>query len=132
MKVTIRTASTMSQGLQKFYFSLTKCFGKNRTSISNTPHYSFFCLVIWHQYHFDTITYFPTNSDSSIQRRPLVFCKNGRLNFRKQTSISAWEKSEKHLENFWKLPSKTYMLGTFFKNYESFSKSCSEQLVKHL
>ena len=43
-------------------------------------------------------------------------------------SNSILEKSENHLENFWKLPSKTFMLEIFLSTFERFSKSCSEQL----
>ena len=59
-------------GIAKILFFSYNFFWKNRTFISNTPQYLFFCFVIWHQYHFDTITHFSTISCSSIQRHP--FC----------------------------------------------------------
>ena len=108
-----------------FFLQLKK---KNRKTISNTPHYSFFCLVILHQYHFDTITYFSANSDSSIHKHPFRFQTKGCLDFQKKTSISVCQKSWNHLENFLKLPRKTSMLETCLCTLGSFSKSFSEQL----
>ena len=59
--------------LQISFFSYKIFLEKNRASISDAPQYPFFCLVIRHQYHFDTVTNFSTISYPSIQRRPLVF-----------------------------------------------------------
>ena len=72
---------------KNFIFLLQNLFRKGRASISDAPQYSFFCLVIWHQYHFDTITHFCTVSYPSIQRHPFVFKTNGCLNFQKHLSI---------------------------------------------
>ena len=69
LKVTISTASEKAF----LIFLLENFFGKDRASISNATQYFLFCLVIWHQYHFDTITHFSAISYPSIQRHPLVF-----------------------------------------------------------
>ena len=92
MKATISTASVMSQASQKFYFSFTVFLEKKKRSLSDTPQYSLFCLVIRHQYLFHTIIHFSTISDSSIQSCPLVFQTKGCLNFQKQQSIIVSEK----------------------------------------
>ena len=47
-------------------------FFSYKISISHTSQYSFFCLVIRYQYHFDTVNHFSTISYPSIQRHPLV------------------------------------------------------------
>ena len=60
-------------GLQKILKLLQNFSGKNRRSVSVAPQYSFFCLVIRHQYHFDTIAHFSAISYPSIQRHPFVF-----------------------------------------------------------
>ena len=79
----------------------------------------FFCLVIQHQYHFDTITNFSTIFYPLNQRQPLVFQTNGCLNFQKHPPISILEKIvTSHL------PSKTSMLESFLSTLESFSKNC--------
>ena len=80
-------SSSNAIGLQKISFSLTMFFFLIKASISDAPQYSFFCLVVWLQYHFDTITCFSTVSYLSIQRHPLVFQTNGCLNFQKHWSI---------------------------------------------
>ena len=59
---------------KRSYFSFTFFFFF-KPSISNTPHYSFFCLGIRHQYHFYIITHFSMIFYSSIQRRSLVLKK---------------------------------------------------------
>ena len=69
---------SISNGISIAKMSFFSCkmfffFGKNRKPISNAPQYYFFCLVIWYQYHFDTITHFSTISYPSIQRHPFLF-----------------------------------------------------------
>ena len=87
---------SISNGISIAKMSFFSCkmfffLGKNRKPISNAPQYYFFCLVIWYQYHFDTITHFSTISYPSIQRHPFLFQKNGCLNFWKHPSIIVLE-----------------------------------------
>ena len=57
-----------------FLFVSQNHFLKNKI-LQDIFQYSFLCLVIRHQCHFDTKTHFSTISLSSIQRRPLVIWK---------------------------------------------------------
>ena len=90
------------------FFSYNFFFGKYKTSIPKTNQYYLFCLVMWHQYHFDTITHFYTIFYSFIQRHQLVFYTKGCLNCWNYPSISVWEKIA--TRKIWKLSSKTSML----------------------
>ena len=96
-------------------------------SLFDTPQCSFFCLVIWHQYHFNIIIHFSTISYSSIQGHLLVFQIKRIFEFL-ETRIHQCFKQQSHPVNFWKLPSKTSMLKSFLSALGSFSKSYSGQL----
>ena len=102
-----------------FYF-----FWKNRTSLSNTPRYSFYLFDI----HIIMIQLlislkFPTHPFRDIYR-----CSRQKdvWIFGSTCPLAFWKKS--HSENFKKLPSKTSMLESFLSILGSFTNSCSEQL----
>ena len=125
LKVIISTAKGMAQALQKFYFILfIFFFWKNRTSLSNTPRYSFYLFDI----HITMIQLlislkFPTHPFRDIYR-----CSRQKdvWIFGSTCPLAFWKKS--HSENFKKLPCKTSMLESFLSILGSFTNSCSEQL----
>ena len=90
-------------------------------SISNAPHYSFFCLVTRHQYYFHTITHFSTISYPINSKASTGVLDKWMFEFLEAPVHS-------HSEYFWQPLSKTSMLESFLSTLGSFSKSCSEQL----
>ena len=106
------------QALQKFHFSVTNFFWKNRTSILDAPQY--FSFVQLFSINIIVIQLlislqFPTHPYKGC---PMVFQTNRCLNFLKHPSISVSEKIA--TQN---------IFGNFLSTLRSFlKKSCSEQL----
>ena len=111
-------------GTAKILFYFIFFFWKNRTSLSNTPRYSFYLFDI----HITMIQLlislkFPTHPFRDIYR-----CSRQKdvWIFGSTCPLAFWKKS--HSENFKKLPCKTSMLESFLSILGSFTNSCSEQL----
>ena len=122
---------SISNGISsaKILFSSYKFFfGKNRSSISNTTQYSFFCLVIQYQYLFDS--YFFSLQLPTHPFRGIHWCSRQKdvWIFESTCPLAFWKNQKTTRKFFWELPSKTFMLETFLSTLRSFSKSCSEQL----